>query len=54
MLAKLYATALALSKVGGENEDGLPELPEAALANAKANLACFNARYHRSTPKEEF
>ena len=46
-LAKLYAAAVGLLKVGPENEDGLPSIPEDALAKARANLACFNGWYYR-------
>ena len=46
-LSKLYAAALALPEVEPENEEGLPNLPEAALAKARSNLACFNGWYYR-------
>ena len=46
-LAKLYAAALALPEVESESEEGLPNLPEAALASARENLACFNGWYYR-------
>lgn len=47
LLARLYAAALTLPEVGPENEEGLPELPEAALASAKTNLSYFNGWYYR-------
>lgn len=47
LLARLYAAALVLPEVGPENEEGLPDLPETALVNAKANLAYFNGWYYR-------
>ena len=46
-LARLHAAALALPKVDAENENGLPPLPEAPAARAKANLAVFNGFYYR-------
>ena len=46
-LSKLYAAALALPTVESESEEGLPNLPEAALAKARGNLACFNGWYYR-------
>ena len=46
-LAKLYAEAISLPKVEPENEDGLPSIPEEALARARTNLACFNGLYYR-------
>jgi Domain of unknown function (DUF5063) len=46
-LARLYAAALLLPSVGPENSDGLPDLPEAEVAQAQSNLACFNGDYYR-------
>lgn len=46
-LCQLYGQALALPSVEPENEEGLPDVPPAALARATANLAPFNGRYYR-------
>jgi hypothetical protein len=46
-LAKLYAAAISLPKVGPKNEDELPSIPEEALAKARINLARFNGWYYR-------
>lgn len=46
-LAKLHGAALVLPEVESDNEEGLPDLPEAALASARNNLACFNGWYYR-------
>lgn len=46
-LSRLYSQALLLPQVGPENEDGLPELPPEALAEATKNLAAFAGRYYR-------
>jgi hypothetical protein len=46
-LAKLYAAAIGRPKVGPENEDGLPSIPEEALAKARTNLDRFNGLYYR-------
>ena len=46
-LSRLYSQALLLPKVEPENEDGLPELPDAALKAATTNLAVFAGRYYR-------
>jgi len=46
-LSKLYAAALALPEVEPEHGEGMPDLPEAALATARGNLASFNGWYYR-------
>jgi hypothetical protein len=46
-LSSLYAAALVLPKVGGENSDGLPAIPPVLLERAKCNLACFNGYHYR-------
>jgi hypothetical protein len=46
-LAKLYVTTLELPKVESVNAEGLPNLPEAALATTRANLGYFNGCYYR-------
>jgi hypothetical protein len=46
-LARLYAAALVLPQAQSENEDGLPELPEAESARARLNLAPFLGWYYR-------
>ena len=46
-LGRLYSQALLLPQVESENEDGLPELPSEALAEATKNLAEFAGRYYR-------
>ncbi len=46
-LGRLYSQALLLPHVEPENEDGLPELPPEALAEATKNLAGFAGRYYR-------
>jgi len=46
-LCCLYAQALLLPETESGNENGLPELPAAALKNAVANLATFSGRYYR-------
>lgn len=46
-LATLHAAALTLPKVEPQNKETLPNLPEAALAQARGNFACFNGWYYR-------
>lgn len=46
-LAQLYAAALVLPQAQSENEDGLPDLPEAESARARSNLAPFLGWYYR-------
>ena len=46
-LSNLHATALRLPQVESENSDGLPDVPEGALAQAKRNLAYFYGFYYR-------
>jgi len=46
-LSKLYAAALALPETEPDDEDGLPDLPEDAIAKARSNLARFNGMYYR-------
>lgn len=46
-LARLYAAALTLPYRGGDNSDGLPDLPTPQAERAKANLSAFLGRYYR-------
>lgn len=46
-LSKLYAAALVLPNVVPENEAEPPSIPDAALAKARENLACFHGWYYR-------
>lgn len=46
-LCKLYANALSLCQTGLENENGLPEIPAAILAQATLGLSGFNGWYYR-------
>lgn len=47
-LARLHAAALELPESDGDNEEGLPELPEAQLAAAQRNLNTYAGRYYRT------
>lgn len=46
-LSRLHSQALLLPRVEPENEEGLPELPPEALAEAEKNLGAFAGRYYR-------
>jgi hypothetical protein len=46
-LARLYASAIALPKVGPENSKGLSEISAAVLAQAQMSLKAFAGCYYR-------
>jgi hypothetical protein len=46
-LCKLYASALSLCQAEPENENGLPEIPTAILAQAARGLSGLNGWYYR-------
>jgi Domain of unknown function (DUF5063) len=46
-LSRLYSQALMLEKVGCENSDGLPDIPQKEFDASRSNLAKFFGRYYR-------